>query len=71
MKIAEIKAAGLRGATPEGGWPDEIQPGDCIHTRIAVYADLGITGWESAFTNDAPVHGALSVLDPALSQTSV
>ena len=26
MKIREIRAVGLRGATPEGGWSEEIQP---------------------------------------------
>src|SRR5579864_8039656 len=64
MKIVEIKAAGLRGATPEGGWANEIRPQDCIHTLIAVYTDEGITGWGSAFTNDALVRGALGVLEP-------
>jgi L-alanine-DL-glutamate epimerase-like enolase superfamily enzyme len=64
MKITEIKAAGLRGATPEGGWSNEIRPADCIHTLIAVYTDEGITGWGSVFTNDALVAGALGVLEP-------
>ena len=26
MKIQEIRAAGLRGATPEGGWDEELRP---------------------------------------------
>ena len=64
MKITEIKAAGLRGATPEGGWSNEIRPDDCVHTLIAVYTDEGLTGWGSAFTNDALVRGALGVLEP-------
>lgn len=64
MKITGIKAAGLRGATPEGGWANEIKPEDCIHTLIAVYTDEGITGWGSAFTNDALVSGSLRVLEP-------
>jgi D-galactarolactone cycloisomerase len=64
MKITEIQAAGLRGATPEGGWSNEIKPSDCIHTLIAVYTDDGVTGWGSAFTNDALVRGALGVLEP-------
>ena len=45
MKITSVKAAGLRGSTPEGGWANEIKPGDCIHTLIAVYTDEGVTGW--------------------------
>jgi D-galactarolactone cycloisomerase len=64
MKITEIKAAGLRGATPEGGWANEIKPDDCVHTLVAISTDEGITGWGSAFTNDALVNAALSVLEP-------
>src|SRR3989440_413745 len=64
MKITKIKAAGLRGGTPEGGWSNEIKPEDCIHTLIAVHTDEGLTGWGSAFTNDALVNGALGVLEP-------
>ena len=67
MKIKEIKSAGLRGATPEGGWSNEIKPADWIHTLIAVYTDEGITGWGSAFTNDALVRGALDVMEPLYS----
>jgi len=64
MKITNIKAAGLRGATPEGGWANEIKQDDCIHTLIAVYTDEGVTGWGSVFTNDALVKAAISVLEP-------
>ncbi|HUB82951.1 MAG TPA: mandelate racemase/muconate lactonizing enzyme family protein [Bryobacteraceae bacterium] len=64
MKITEIQAAGLRHGTPEGGWSNEIQPEDCVHTLIAVHTDEGITGWGSSFTNDALVRGALDVLEP-------
>ncbi len=64
MKITGIRAAGLRGATPEGGWANEIKPVDCIHTLIAIYTDEGITGWGSAFTNDALVSASLAVLEP-------
>ena len=64
MKITKIVSAGLRGATPEGGWSNEIKPGDCIHTVLAVYTDEGVTGWGSVFTNDALVQGALGVLEP-------
>ena len=44
MKIRAIRAAGLRGATPEGGWSDELRPEDCIHTLVAVHTDEGLTG---------------------------
>lgn len=64
MKIREIRAAGLRGASPEGGWMEEILPDDCIHTLIAVHTDEGVTGYGSAYTNDALVKAALAVLAP-------
>jgi L-alanine-DL-glutamate epimerase-like enolase superfamily enzyme len=64
MRITEIRAAGLRHGTPEGGWSNEIAPEDCVHTLIAVFTDEGITGWGSSFTNDALVRGALQVLEP-------
>lgn len=64
MKIIEIRAAGLRGATPEGGWANELKPDDCVHTLVAVYTDEGITGWGSVFSNDALVKAALQVLEP-------
>jgi L-alanine-DL-glutamate epimerase-like enolase superfamily enzyme len=68
MKIVRIEAAGLRGATPEGGWSNEIKPTDCVHTLIAVYTDEGVTGWGSVFTNDALVQASLDVLRPLYQQ---
>ncbi len=64
MKIREIRAAGLRGMTPEGGWSSEIQPEDCVHTLIAVLTDEGLTGYGSVFSNDGLVKAALKVLEP-------
>src|SRR6266567_580541 len=64
MKIREIRCAGLRGATPEGGWSNELRPDDCVHTLVAVHTDEGAIGLGSVFTNDALVHGALGVLEP-------
>ena len=64
MKIKEIRAVGLRGATPEGGWSEEIQPDHCVHTLIAVITDEGPIGLGSVFTNDDLVKSALAVLEP-------
>lgn len=64
MQIREIRAVGLRGASPEGGWSEEIRPEDCVHTLIAVFTDEGITGYGSVFTNDGLVKAALQVLEP-------
>ncbi|HEX9373189.1 MAG TPA: mandelate racemase/muconate lactonizing enzyme family protein [Roseiflexaceae bacterium] len=64
MKIREIRAVGLRGMTPEGGWNNELHPDDCVHTLIAVHTDEGMTGLGSVFTNDDLVRSALAVLAP-------
>jgi len=64
MKIREIRCAGLRGATPEGGWSNELRPDDCVHTLIAVHTDEGAVGLGSVFTNDALVRAALTLLEP-------
>ncbi len=64
MKIRDIRAIGLRGASPEGGWSEEIRPDDCVHTLIAVLTDEGVTGYGSVFTNDRLVQSALQVLEP-------
>jgi len=64
MKIVNIEAAGLRGATPEGGWSNEIRPEDCVHTLVAVFTDEGVTGWGSVFTTEALVRAALELLAP-------
>ncbi len=64
MKIREIRCAGLRGATPEGGWSNELRPEDCVHTLVTVHTDEGLVGLGSVFTNDALVQAALQVLQP-------
>ncbi len=64
MKIKEIRAVGLRGATPEGGWSDELESGDCVHTLIAVITDEGLIGFGSVFSNDLLVKSSLSILKP-------
>jgi len=64
MKIREILCAGLRGATPEGGWSNELRPDDCVHTLVAVHTDEGLIGLGSVFTSDALVRAALALLEP-------
>src|SRR5882724_10230069 len=64
LKIREIRAFGLRGSTPEGGWSNEIKREDCVHTLIAVLTDGDLIGWGSVFTNDALVRAALGILRP-------
>ena len=64
MKIREIRAVGLRGGTPEGGWSNELEQDDCVHTLIAVLTDEDLIGLGSVFTNDGLVNSALAVLEP-------
>jgi L-alanine-DL-glutamate epimerase-like enolase superfamily enzyme len=62
VKIREIRAVGLRGATPEGGWTEEIKPEDSVHTLIAVLADEDVVGLGSVFNNVAVVRACLEQL---------
>jgi D-galactarolactone cycloisomerase len=64
MRIREIQAIGLYGATPEGGWSNELRPEDSVHTLIIVRTDDGRTGCGSVFTNAGLVQAALRVLEP-------
>lgn len=64
MKITDIRAAGLRGATPKGGWTRELQADDVVHTLIAVHTDEGVVGIGSVFSSEALVRAALDVLKP-------
>lgn len=64
MKITEIRAAGLRGATPKGGWARELEPDDNVHTLVTVHTDAGAVGLGSVFSTEALVRAALEVLAP-------
>jgi L-alanine-DL-glutamate epimerase-like enolase superfamily enzyme len=64
MQIREIRAIGLRGETPEGGWSEELRPEDCVHTVLEVHTDEDLVGLGSVFTNDGLVRAALDVLAP-------
>ncbi|MBH5334008.1 mandelate racemase/muconate lactonizing enzyme family protein [Streptomyces pactum] len=66
MKIIDIRAAGLRGATPAGGWQEELTRDDVVHTLVAVHTDEGPIGIGSVFTSEALVRGALDILRPLL-----
>ena len=66
MKIIGIKAAGLRGATPAGGWQDELTNDDIVHTLVVVHTDAGVFGVGSVFTSEALVKAALDVMSPIL-----
>ncbi len=64
MRIRDIAAVGLYGATPEGGWSNELTPEDSVHTIVAVVTEEGPVGYGSAFTNVDLVRAALAQLEP-------
>ncbi len=64
MQIHDIQAVGLTGATPEGGWSNELRPEDSVHTLVIVRTDEGLTGVGSVFTNAGLVRAALAVMEP-------
>jgi len=64
MKITAIRALGLRGATPAGGWSAELRADDCIHTLIEVVTDEGLSGLGSVYTSAALVEASLQALRP-------
>ena len=66
MKIQNVRAIGLYGMTPEGGWSRDHQPDECIHTLVIVETDDGLTGLGSVSTNDRLVLASLDVLNPYL-----
>ncbi len=66
MRIDRIEAIGLRGATPPGGWSNELTADDVVHTVVVVKTDEGITGLGSVYSNDGLVRAAIDVVSPLL-----
>lgn len=66
MKITEVRAAGLTGGTPRGGWEEELEQDDVVHTLVAVHTDDGETGIGSVFTSHGLVEASLELLRPVL-----
>jgi L-alanine-DL-glutamate epimerase-like enolase superfamily enzyme len=64
VKIRSIRAIGLRGATPAGGWSVELDADDNVHALIVIDTDAGLRGVGSVYTNVALVRAALQVLEP-------
>jgi L-alanine-DL-glutamate epimerase-like enolase superfamily enzyme len=64
VHIHDIEAVGLAGATPKGGWSEELRPEYTVHTLLFVRTDEGITGVGSVFTNAGLVRAALAVMEP-------
>lgn len=66
MKIQEIRAAGLRGHTPAGGWSNELKPADIVHTLLTVHTDEGLVGVGSVFTSEALVRAAIELMSDSI-----
>ncbi len=64
MVIERIDVAGLRGATPPGGWSEELRPDDVVHSLVIVHTSEGATGIGSVFSNADLVRAAVEVLSP-------
>jgi len=62
MKIADIRLTGLAGGTVEGGWAEELQPSDNLHTIVEIIADDGRVGLGSAMTSKALVGAAVELM---------
>jgi L-alanine-DL-glutamate epimerase-like enolase superfamily enzyme len=72
MVIDRIDVAGLRGATPAGGWAEELGPDDVVHTLVVVHTSEGLTGVGSVFSSESLVRAALGVLEPlCLGQSAI
>lgn len=66
MIIREVRAAGLRGETPAGGWSHELTPSDVVHTLISVHTSEGLVGVGSVFTSESLVLASLELLKDQL-----
>jgi L-alanine-DL-glutamate epimerase-like enolase superfamily enzyme len=64
VRITSIEAVGLGGATPAGGWSEELRPEDVVHTLVFVHTDSDLVGVGSVSTSDSLVRAALRVLEP-------
>jgi D-galactarolactone cycloisomerase len=64
VRIHSIEAVGLGGATPPGGWTEELQPNDVVHTLVFVHTDDGITGTGSVSSTLSLVRASLELLAP-------
>jgi hypothetical protein len=62
MKITSVRVVGLRGGTPKGGWSNELQPEDSVHSLVFVDTDEGQVGMSSVFSNSAMVSAAAKYL---------
>jgi len=66
MKITDLRALPLCGATADGGWEQGYDTDENLHTLIEVITDEGVVGLGSVYTSAKLVEGSLGILRPHL-----
>lgn len=67
MRILDIRLLPLHGATPDGGWDEQLLDTETnLHTLVEVVTNEGVTGLGSVFTSATLIQGALDVIRPFL-----
>ena len=64
VRISDIQAIGLAGATPKGGWSEELRPEYTVHTLIFVRTDEGVPGSAASSPMPGWCARALAVMEP-------
>ncbi|MFQ5732574.1 MAG: mandelate racemase/muconate lactonizing enzyme family protein [Planctomycetaceae bacterium] len=64
--ITKLEIIPLRGATVDGGWPQDLEAEEDLHALIVLTTDDGVTGVGSCFTSGKLVDGAVQLLWPLL-----
>ena len=66
MRIVEVELIPLTGDTVDGGWPQDLEAEENLHTLVRVTSEDGLVGMGSCFTSGKLVEGSLELLWPSL-----
>ena len=66
MRIVELELTALTGATVDGGWPQDLEAEENLHTLVRLKSEDGLVGMGSCFTSGKLVEGAVELLWPLL-----
>ncbi len=66
MRIVELELTALTGATVDGGWPQDLEAEENLHTLVRVTSEDGLVGMGSCFTSGKLVEGSVELLWPLL-----
>lgn len=70
MRIAELELIPLTGGTVDGGWIQDLEAEENLHTLVQVTSEDGLVGMGSCFTSGKLVEGAVELLWPMLKEQS-